>query len=314
MEMTREQLYELVWSTPALQAGPRLGISANYLARVCTALEVPRPGLGYWAKRGAGIAPPPPPLPPLRPGKPTSWEKGKTVGSAPRRVAPAKTVLPVDAEPARRGVSVHGLVKESLPHFDDATPGRDGYYLKPRKKLLVDVTVTASGLKKSLVFANELFNTLETLGHPVMIWRGDEVLIRIPIDTAEAGGQDGLSPSFSPLSPTVAFVHGVPIGIAIVETSEMVEKRYVGMGEYVNEADYRKEEHIEPTWKVWRAEPTGRLKVVAYSPFHDVPWKREWVETRKSVLTGTTGAIAAVLESAALDLVLRLEKAGRYLR
>lgn len=45
--MTREQLYELVWSLPMTEVAKRLGVSGSYMARVCTQLSVPRPKLGY---------------------------------------------------------------------------------------------------------------------------------------------------------------------------------------------------------------------------------------------------------------------------
>ena len=41
----------------------------------------------------------------------------------------------------------------------------DAEHLKPYKKLLVDITVSRSGLDKALAFANDLFNALESAGH-----------------------------------------------------------------------------------------------------------------------------------------------------
>ena len=64
--ITREQLYELVWSMPMARLVVRFGVSGSYMARVCTGLGVPRPPRGYWAKRAAGQSPPVPPLPGLR--------------------------------------------------------------------------------------------------------------------------------------------------------------------------------------------------------------------------------------------------------
>jgi len=52
--MTREELYELVWSKPMTEVAKSLGVSGSYMARVCTHLSVPRPNLGYWAKHAVG--------------------------------------------------------------------------------------------------------------------------------------------------------------------------------------------------------------------------------------------------------------------
>jgi hypothetical protein len=50
VQVSRETLYELVWSQPMLKVATRYGVSSSYMARVCTLLNVPRPERGYWAK------------------------------------------------------------------------------------------------------------------------------------------------------------------------------------------------------------------------------------------------------------------------
>lgn len=74
--LTREQLYELVWSEPMLKVAARYDVSSSYMARVCTLLNVPRPERGYWAKLAVGKAPPKPHLPETRPGDESVWTKG----------------------------------------------------------------------------------------------------------------------------------------------------------------------------------------------------------------------------------------------
>ena len=44
--LTREALYELVWSEPMLKVAAQFGVSSSYMARVCTRLYVPRPERG----------------------------------------------------------------------------------------------------------------------------------------------------------------------------------------------------------------------------------------------------------------------------
>lgn len=55
--ITREELHELVWSTPMIKVAEKFEVSGSYLARVCTELRVPRPERGCWAKLAAGKAP-----------------------------------------------------------------------------------------------------------------------------------------------------------------------------------------------------------------------------------------------------------------
>lgn len=53
-ELSREQLYELIWANPAVKLAAKLGISDVALAKHCKKLKVPRPPRGYWAKVAAG--------------------------------------------------------------------------------------------------------------------------------------------------------------------------------------------------------------------------------------------------------------------
>jgi len=62
--ITREQLYELVWSMPMTRAAKELDVSDVMLGRVCRERDVPCPPRGYWAalrsekKRSQFIQPP----------------------------------------------------------------------------------------------------------------------------------------------------------------------------------------------------------------------------------------------------------------
>ncbi len=51
---SREELYELVWSTPLIQLAERFGISDNAIRKRCKSMLVPTPHRGYWQRRGKG--------------------------------------------------------------------------------------------------------------------------------------------------------------------------------------------------------------------------------------------------------------------
>lgn len=63
-ELTREQLYDLIWSRPLSVVARELGISGNGLSKICDRLLIPYPPRGYWARAHAGRAPDAPSLPP----------------------------------------------------------------------------------------------------------------------------------------------------------------------------------------------------------------------------------------------------------
>lgn len=53
-ELTREQLYDLVWSEPMQRLSKKIGISDVAIAKHCRRIGVPVPERGYWNKLQAG--------------------------------------------------------------------------------------------------------------------------------------------------------------------------------------------------------------------------------------------------------------------
>jgi hypothetical protein len=53
-EITRQELYKLVWETPTRHLCKRFGLSDVGLAKTCKRFQIPRPSYGYWAKKAAG--------------------------------------------------------------------------------------------------------------------------------------------------------------------------------------------------------------------------------------------------------------------
>ena len=227
--LTREQLYELVWSEPMLKVAARYEVSSSYMARVCTLLNVPRPERGYWAKLAVGKAPAKPPLPETRPGDESVWTKGggpysrknKALPRPPSKRHKRKT------KPSAPKLRKHPLINSAKRHFKKLISVHDAGYLKPTKKLLVDLVVSKQCLDKALSFANELFLSLESKGHHVVIAPQSEKFHRESLKRHEVPNNYGYQSLWSPLRCTVVYVGTVAIGLTIVEMSEEVEVRYV---------------------------------------------------------------------------------------
>lgn len=64
--LTREQLYEKVWSQSISSLAKQWGISDVGLAKICKRHNIPRPGLGHWARKQHGYNPIQAPLPQLK--------------------------------------------------------------------------------------------------------------------------------------------------------------------------------------------------------------------------------------------------------
>lgn len=52
--LTRQDMYDLVWSKPMTQLATEFEWSDVGLRKICKAAKVPTPGLGYWAKLANG--------------------------------------------------------------------------------------------------------------------------------------------------------------------------------------------------------------------------------------------------------------------
>lgn len=54
MNLTRIQLYEMVWKDPMTKVASTLSMSDVGLAKLCRRHQIPTPTRGYWAKLAAG--------------------------------------------------------------------------------------------------------------------------------------------------------------------------------------------------------------------------------------------------------------------
>ncbi|RUW57014.1 hypothetical protein [Mesorhizobium sp. M8A.F.Ca.ET.021.01.1.1] len=311
--ISREELYRLVWSEPMTKVAQRFEVSGSYLARVCTVLNVPRPERGYWSKLAVGKAPKADPLPEARPGDQTSWSKDGELPMPPKLRLPPRRRLDTPVRIPR--TKVHGLIRGAKEHFENSRPVDEGAYLRPFKKLLVDVTTSKACLDKALDFANDLFNAFGSVGHRVVIAPPDEHLHGTTPDEREVRSKERNpyyhSGLWSPNRPTVVYIGSVAIGVSVVEMSEEVLMRHVN-GKYIRDADYvppvRSRDY---TWTTTRTLPTGRLRLIAYSPYWRVTWSSDWQETKQKSLRPSVKSIVQSVEEAAVDMVGKLEEADR---
>ncbi len=67
--MSRQELYDLVWSEPMTSIAHRYGISDVAFKKICAKALIPTPDRGYWAKKEAGKSTIQRPLPDRAPGQ-----------------------------------------------------------------------------------------------------------------------------------------------------------------------------------------------------------------------------------------------------
>jgi hypothetical protein len=200
-------------------------------------------------------------------------------------------------------------------HFEGGRLSYKGEYLKPAKRLLVDLVVSKVGLEKALAFADRLFKRLERQGHRVVIAPHGEDLRRAGVhEDEDSRRREDYNNLWYPCRCTVAYFGTVAIGLTVIEMVEDIEMRYVD-GEYIraNDPKTRMRELISrrPTWTTTQAKPTGRLRLQAFSPYPLASWVRSWQESKTRGMGSQIKNIVEGLEAAAPEIVRLLEEGER---
>jgi hypothetical protein len=314
--ITRERLYDLVWSEPMIRIAKRFKVSSDYLARVCAQLNVPRPEAGYWAKIAIGKKVPKPTLPDPRPSDVLVWSRREVPVRVHRPRQRQRAELPKSVRTTASTLPrVHRLIQGAKAYFEAGRTSHDSNYLRPVKRLLVDMVVTRPALDKALSFANELFLEFEARGHRVIIVAAGEGFNREKVDDREhipRNDQNDRYHLWRPGRITVVHVGAIAIGLTIIELSEYVLVRYLN-GRYIRESEYvppkLRPGQSDYTWTTHKDIPTGRICLQAYSPHSLAKWTRQWRETLDRPLD--VSAIVRELENSVAVLTSLYEQGKR---
>lgn len=294
MSVTREKLYEEIWTEPITKVSKRYGVSDSYLIRILKSLNIPRPSRGYWATVAAGIHPDKPPLPAAKPGDAITWSRDGQIKFATSTVVEAKTTR--SKRTAR--TAIHGLVREAYEHFKNVRDSSSAY-LKPYKKLTIDLVVSKDTLERGLNITSQFYLLLEALGHHVRIAPNGQYIYRAQVDEREnIKPQRYYSDLWSPYRPTVVYIQDVVIGLTIFEISEEVELGYLN-GEYIPIAQYWQHPKVKNisahTWTTKKDIPSGRLCIQAYSTHPGTKWVKQWRESKSGEFSKTLKSIVSEL-------------------
>lgn len=308
MPVSRDTLYEEVWAEPVLRVAERYQVSSSYLARVCRTLRIPTPAAGYWAKRMVGRAPPRPSLPAACPGDELEWDPGTAL---PRQLSSLRRVR---SQPVGDATRSHELLAYAKPILERA-PEVEGY-LRPTKRMLVDLLVSKALLNRVLDVAGALFLELERRGHRVRYPSSHTRACRIEIDEREnASSHVRVRTPWRPDRPTVVFIGGIAVGLTLLEIAEAVEVACVN-GDYVPVVELRAsksgQRQLARSWWVHtRHRPSSRLRLQAYSPYIDTDWTQRWEEGQPGELTSLIPAIVESLEAAVPSISSLAEEAAQ---
>lgn len=282
-KLTREELYQLVWSKPATKLAQELGISDVAITKLCRRHSVPKPGLGYWRALECGHKATVPPLPPGQEGSVTHIEiwpqvrEKKEPQHLPAEVvelieneklAVNRIVVPEDLENA------HPVIRRTLQLFKKAESDNYGRlsvpWNKERPKLAVNVS--REGLDRSLRILNALFAALHKRGHK----------IKVTENTARAE------------------INGETVSFSIREK--------------VDRSEWTRQERSEPgNCGQWKFTPTGLLTLTISSWAKDT--RSKWTDKKgKPLEDQLNGIFIGMLTHAALSPAARLEWQEREAR
>jgi hypothetical protein len=275
LPVNRKVLYAQVWAEPMLSLAKKYHVSSSYLARVCQRMNIPRPERGYWAKIRAGKITRQTALPAKRPDDEATWSRlGQQVGSQVEEKLLSKPNERRSASKLRQPTT-HLLIRNSRALF---LKGRetDSDYLKPYKKLLVDIIVTKTSLDEALKTANEIFLAIESLGHRVRIAPSHEYYCRDDFDEREKPQKERFHVKhWSPWRCTVVYIGTVAIGLTLFETSEQVEMVYMG-GDYAPLSELSGRSIPSHSWTSMQDQPSKRFCLKLYSPYSGTEWIKQY--------------------------------------
>jgi AcrR family transcriptional regulator len=142
--LTREELYDRVWSKPMSVLAREYGLTGNALAKICSRLHVPYPSRGHWAKVLAGTAPARPALP----ADPTTGGEAITISRERANSRRTQTRLSREARREQLITVAAGIVAREGTHAasmkriarDTGVSETQAYnYFRTREQLLVEL-------------------------------------------------------------------------------------------------------------------------------------------------------------------------------
>ena len=168
---SRQEIYDLVWSTPMRTLAAEFGLSDVGLTKLCRRHRVPTPPRGYWARKQAGQEPPRAKLAVL--DKPF-LEKVVIQVREPRPETTGGEAEPtLEIVVTRDPASFHPLVEKTAGSLRAAKPGADGR-ARPRAQSALPIAVAPSSVERVLAIASALVVALESRGHIVEVTKDEK--------------------------------------------------------------------------------------------------------------------------------------------
>lgn len=205
IELTREELYQKVWNTPATKLASEFCISDVALGKICRRMEIPKPPPGYWRQIETGHRPQIPPLPAPDEDTPTNVRIPPHFQSEQLALKDPQVSERLDAEhlPENRIVVAetladpHPLIARMLRWREERGPtGESGD--GDERDSLPDIEVSNGSLDRALRIMDGVLKAVEACGYWVKVSRDNwGKATRIYCTDVDAEVQISLSESYS---------------------------------------------------------------------------------------------------------------------
>jgi hypothetical protein len=299
IRFTREQLYEKVWSKPMSSLAKEWGISDVGLAKICRRYNIPRPGLGHWARKQHGYNPIQPPLPQMEGEaiieihsvkKQDRLLDPKQAQEAAEKTAPEKVMENQIVVP-KSMINPHPLVAKTEKSLEASNPDDRGI-IRASGPGTLSTVVGPNSIGRAMRILDTLIKALEKRG------------MRVKVEDAEIQGSQYYSNGRS-------FAQGKTL---VSVLGEWVE---IGLEEHANRKDHEftqkeKDEQRKYGRPLYPPKydffPNGRL-VLRIKNVHSRQVRHAWSDTAGKRLENLLNSFIVGLTNAAVDIrASRLER------
>ena len=182
--LTRNDLYERVWSTPMRKLALEFGLSDVGLAKICRKNAILLPGIGHWRLVETGHAPEREPLPAINPGdsnvlvitarEPKAYDLSRKADLGP--------VPNIEVSDDRQ--ITHPLVVRTKRAFEPTSKADSGAMV-PKVAKTPHIRISAAALPRALRIFDALFGALEGQGYSMSWGTSPRAKLKILVDGEE---------------------------------------------------------------------------------------------------------------------------------
>ena len=179
-KLTREQLYQLVWSEPLSRLAKKYCISDNGLRKMCKSMDIPLPSNGYWMKIKYGKNVKKPQLPNLKSEKEvvTLYPRTENCNELGTKLSAQNKHVNILIQDTRLNLEVPDRLSSrpdplitSTKNYRDALKRHDwrrgGRY--PERIDVLNIDVSEESLPRAFRIMDTIIKALRTRGHEVKI-------------------------------------------------------------------------------------------------------------------------------------------------